>query len=129
MATLPTGITQAQVERLAQLSLHLDALNAEKELLVKDFKDALAADGVLPKKTLIYPSTQFGNIIVDFGEQRRITKESLAELSETYPSDTYPAYWVTELDPNKLPKIISDAFRTSTPTLKVTVESMGITGK
>jgi hypothetical protein len=109
MAAIPTGLTQADLDRYAQLDAGIAALSEEHKVLNAKIKKAHLDAGLSGKKTLVYPSSKYGSIIVKLNEQRRL---NLADLTENYPEDDFPEFYSSALDTKKVPADVQDEFRT-----------------
>lgn len=121
MAELPTGITQADLDRYAKLDKGVKVLEVERKALGDRIKEAFSVDGLTGKHTLIYQSeTLDGSVVVTLNEQRRFSKETLAKLEEQYPLSEFPNSYKAVLVPEKLPKAADvDSQRSVTMTMSV----------
>lgn len=126
MATLPKEVTQEELDRLAQLSLGVRALQDELDKLTKHVKEALHSSGIAGSKTLVYPSKQYGSVILKIGEQRRLNKAAKESLAEAFPSQEHPQYWEYQINPAKIPALHTDPYRETVMTLSIDVEAVGI---
>jgi hypothetical protein len=119
MATLPAGLTQADIDRYAQLDKGIKALSEEHAVLNETIKQAHKDAGIEGSKTLSYPSEKYGVVIVKLGQQKRFEAD---KASETFPSSEFPEYYSLTLDQKKMPADIAAAFRTNIiQTLSVSV--------
>jgi hypothetical protein len=109
MAALPDGLTQADLDRYAQLDAGIAALAEEHKILNAKIKKAHLDAGLSGKKTLVYPSDKYGAIIVKLNEQRRLDMEALAEK---YVEEQFPQYFIHSLDTKAIPADELDVFRT-----------------
>ena len=110
MATLPPGLTQADIDNYARLDAGLKKLQDQHAVLNEKIKAAHKAAGYKGKKTLIYPSEKFGSVIVTLGEQKRVDS---AALLKAHPEETYPEFYVSSLDTSKVPADILAKFKTN----------------
>lgn len=119
MAKLPDGLTQADIDRYAQLDRGIKALQEEHAVLNETIKQAHKDAGITGNKTLTYPSEKYGTVIVKLGEQKRF---DAAKATETFPSPEFPEYYALQLDQKLMPADIVAAFKTNiVQTLSVSV--------
>lgn len=119
MSTLPKGVTQAELDRYAQLAKGIKALVDEKDQLSDKIKKAYHDAGVSGKRVFSYSSKKYGTIIVTLGVQMRLAKDA---VTEAFPITTYPDYWSPQINVKAIPKEVLDIYREETQTLSVDVE-------
>ncbi len=110
MATLPEGLTQADIDEYARLDAGLKKLQTRHAVLNETIKQSHKNAGITGNKTLTYPSEKYGTVIVKLGEQKRLDTE---KLSETFPESEFPEYYTCSVDAKKVPADISAEFRTN----------------
>lgn len=119
MAQLPPGLTQADIDRYAQLDAGIKKLQEEHSILNETIKQAHKDAGIEGNKTLSYPSDKYGVVIVKLGQQKRFDAE---KATETFPSAEYPEFYSLVLDQKKMPADVAATFRTNiVQTLSVSV--------
>ena len=116
MSELPEGLTQAQLDRYAQLDRGIKALAKEKEDLNAHIKQTFSLAEITGVHTMV-----FGAVVVKIGETSRLPKEAKEQLEEKYPESKFPKNWKSALDVTSLPKGVVDEFRVLGQTLSVDV--------
>jgi len=119
MAQLPEGLTQKDIDRLAQLDAGMKKLQDEYNALKDKVKRAHQDAGLTGKQTLVYPSDKYGTVIVDLNEQKRVDTEALIKA---HPFDKFPQYWRMQFDQAAVDETVLNKFRTNViPTLSIKV--------
>ena len=122
MAELPKGLTQADLDRYAQLDAGIAALAEEHKMLNTKIKKAFKDAKIVGKKTLVFPSDKYGAIIVKIGEQKRVNAE---RLNADYTIASHPECFVPMLDTSLIPADVLDTYREPIQTLSVDRETTG----
>lgn len=122
MAAMPTGLTQADLDRYAQLDAGIAALSDEHKMLNAKIKKAFKDAKIVGKKTLVFPSDKYGAIIVKVGEQRRVDME---KVKADFTEETHPECFVSQLDTSLIDPDVLDTYREPVQTLSVDRESVG----
>lgn len=110
MASLPKGITQADLARYARLTEGVKALEDEKKILNAKIKQAYDNAGVTGKQTLVYQAAA-GALIVDLNEQRSVDTES---LTLDYPLEDYPTHYKSVVNQETFAPDLLESYRTKT---------------
>lgn len=119
MAVLPEGLTQKDIDRLAQLDTGMKKLQDEYSALKDKVKRAHQDAGITGKKTLTYPSEKYGTVIVDLNEQKRVDVEALVKA---HPFEKFPQYWRMQFDQSAVDETVLNKYRTNIiPTLSIKV--------
>jgi hypothetical protein len=119
MATLPEGLTQKDIDRLAQLDAGIKKLEVEYNNLKDKVKQVHQDAGLTGKKTLVYPSEKYGSVIVDLNEQKRLDEEALIKA---HPFEKFPQYWHMQFDKSLVDATVLAKFKTNIiPTLSIKV--------
>lgn len=120
---LPEGFTQADLNRLAQLSKGARALKEEFDALNSKLKTALIDAGyytdLTKAKTLVMPDTPFGTLLAKIGVQKRFAPK---EFEAEYPYGEETAeYYTPQVDSSRVPESIKKQFTPATPTISLDV--------
>lgn len=95
MAQLPEGLTQADIDRYAQLDNALKPILEEHKRLNDLIKRSHIEAGHSGKQTLIYPSEKFGSVIVELSEARNLDEETLIA---DHPYSKFPNFYSTQFN-------------------------------
>lgn len=119
MATIPEGITQADIDRLAVLNQGLKVLQEEEKELKAKVKEAFE-NAHLGKGTYSFLSEKTeATVIVKIGESYRLSNDGKVLLADRFSEDKYPEAWVSQLDIPSLPKKVVDSYKERVPSLSI----------
>lgn len=100
MSTLPEGITQADIDRLAKLDAGIKKLTAEAKEIKERLKESL------PLKTATY---SFENVVVKATKTDGQMDKKVAEA--TFPYSQNPEFYTPTIDPKKLKSELGEAVK------------------
>lgn len=119
MATLPEGLTQADIDRYAQLDEALKPILDEHKRLNDLIKRTHIEAGIGGKKTLIYPSEKFGAVVVKLSERRNLDEESLVT---DHPYEKFPGFYSTQFNKKLVDASTLEKYKTKiVPALSIEV--------
>lgn len=119
MAQLPEGLTQQEIDRLAQLDAGIKKLQTEYDDLKSKVKQVHQEQGLTGKHTLVYPSEKYGSVIVELNEQKKVDVEALIKA---HPIEKFPQHWTMQFDQSSVDAKTLAKFKTNiVPTLSIKV--------
>lgn len=119
MATLPEGLTQADIDRYAQLDQALKPILEEHKRLNDLIKRSHLEAGISGKKSLVYPSEKYGSVIVNLSERKLLDEETLIEA---HPYEKFPQFYSTQFNKTLVDAPTLNKYKTKiVPALGITV--------
>lgn len=114
---LPESLTQADIETYARLDAQLKKLERRHAAIKDKIRKAHNAQGIIGKAIIGYPSDKYGEVVIEFGVQKRV---DLVAAEAGLPEAKYPGYYEPRLIQRLVPAKVLDKYRTPVQTLSVT---------